>query len=381
MKKLLYTLICIVLLNGLVYAQFNLQFIEQRNDGYAGGQFDVRIQIQSLIPFALGDADLFFQFNNTGLSPDFTLTPLNFDIITHPGYGPMQVLPVAADEILVDILYFGPFGELVDPAAGWVDVAIVDFTILDPAQTSSCSWNVSLGDVLDDTGLPLIPNSLTPLDVSLPVTLTSFTARVSSDLDVTLKWITESEINNQGFEVYRSDKEEGTYDILSSYTSNDDLLGQGNSSTKHTYTFTDKTVMRGNTYWYKICDVDVNGVRTYHGSLSIVVESGNTVSMDDPNFIPDKFQLSQNYPNPFNPETRIRVSIPDEKDRGEITLTIYDVMGRKVKTLFQGYLEPGTYGYQWNGSDDLGRQVSGGIYFYYLKCNKFHQVKKMIFMK
>jgi hypothetical protein len=195
-----------------------------------------------------------------------------------------------------------------------------------------------------------------------------------------LEWVTQSEINNLGFEVYRSNEEEGIYDILDSYASNSDLAGHGNSSTKNTYLFTDQTVIRNNTYWYKICDVDVNGVKTYHGPISILVESGNSSNNED-NMIPDNFELSQNYPNPFNPETHIRIGIPDIDNIGEIVIDVFDIVGEKVKTLFKGYLEPGIHTIRWDGSDQAGKIVSGGTYFYYLKSNKYHQVKKMIFMK
>ncbi len=217
-------------------------------------------------------------------------------------------------------------------------------------------------------------------DISLPVELTSFKANVTSDLDVNLVWVIESEINNMGFEVYRSEVEDSAYSLLSSFTSNSDLAGHGNSSTKHTYKYTDKTVLRNNTYWYKICDVDINGVRNYYGPLSVLVEPGE-LGGEEPKIIPDEFQLSQNYPNPFNPETRIQVGIPDEKNNGEIIINIYDVIGKKIKTLFHGNLEPGIHTVKWDGSDAAGNQVSGGTYFYYLKSNKFHQIKKMIFMK
>ena len=99
------------------------------------------------------------------------------------------------------------------------------------------------------------------------------------------------------------------------------------------------------------------------------------------NNIPSQFFISQNYPNPFNPETKIRVGIPDEKDIGEISIKVYDIMGQKVKTLYQGHLEPGMHTIKWDGSDASGKRVSGGTYFYYLKSNKFHQIKKMVFLK
>ena len=138
--------------------------------------------------------------------------------------------------------------------------------------------------------------------------------------------------------------------------------------------------MQNNTYWYKIADVDYNGARTFHGPLSILVRSGNSGNGDEL-VIPDNFELGQNYPNPFNPETQIRIAIPNVDDLGEIVVDVFDIVGEKVKTLFKGYLEPGIHTIRWDGSDQAGRIVSGGTYFYYLKSNKYHQVKKMIFMK
>jgi hypothetical protein len=393
MQKLLYTLICILLLNGLILAQtFDLQFIEERNDSILGGDFDVRVQIRSVgSTFNMGTSNLVFSYNTTGLTfePD-SITTWNFNEFIPPGsfYTPMTLTQPLGNLVSVNIILASGAGtgQTVTLTPTWMDVVTVHFTIADPSETSNCVWRTAAPNrtnVFDDQAIPLeiSSNTLNPLDVSLPVNLTSFTAYVTSDLDVTLTWVTESEINNQGFEVYRCDEEEGTYDILSSYTSNDDLVGQGNSSSKHTYKFTDKTVMRGNAYWYKISDVDVNGVRAYHGPLSIVVESGNVAGGEDLNFIPDEFQLSQNFPNPFNPQTRIKVGIPDEQDIGEITITIYDIVGKKVKTLFKGNLDPGIHTITWNGSDASGKQVSCGTYFYYLKSNKFHQIKKMLFIK
>jgi methionine-rich copper-binding protein CopC len=216
-------------------------------------------------------------------------------------------------------------------------------------------------------------------DISLPVELSSFTAECVNN-EVVVTWITESEIHNLGFEVYRSAEENGDYTLLSSYKTNSDLSGQGNASTKHTYSYTDKNVLAGNRYWYKISDVDLNGIRTYHGPLNILVNSEETNNSEN-NTFPAEFKLGQNYPNPFNPETSIDISIPEVKDLSIITVDIFNINGQKIKTLFKGELEPGIHSLKWNGTDDLGKQVSGGMYFYYLKTNKFQQIKKMILLK
>ena len=106
------------------------------------------------------------------------------------------------------------------------------------------------------------------------------------------------------------------------------------------------------------------------------------VDVDKPqNEFPENFELSQNHPNPFNTNTQFKVSIPNEKDIGIITINIYDIVGRKVRTLFKGKLEPGTHPFFWDGKNDNGKILSSGTYFYYLKSKSFRQIKKMLLLK
>ncbi len=94
--------------------------------------------------------------------------------------------------------------------------------------------------------------------------------------------------------------------------------------------------------------------------------------------IPLVTKLVGNYPNPFNPTTNIKFSL---KDAGEVSLVIYNVKGKKVKTLIKGSLEPDFYDVLWDGKDDSGKSVSSGVYFYKLKTDKIIQVKKAILIK
>jgi Peptidase C10 family/FlgD Ig-like domain/Spi protease inhibitor len=89
-------------------------------------------------------------------------------------------------------------------------------------------------------------------------------------------------------------------------------------------------------------------------------------------------QLGQNYPNPFNPETNIAFSLAET---GQTSLEIYNIKGQKVKTLTNGVLEEGEHILHWSGSDDNGKPVSSGIYFYKLKNGRYTSTKKMILMK
>jgi hypothetical protein len=93
---------------------------------------------------------------------------------------------------------------------------------------------------------------------------------------------------------------------------------------------------------------------------------------------PKSFALFQNQPNPFNPETQIGYYLPQAC---HVSLTIYNVLGRKVRTLFDGHQESGTQGLIWDGRSDDGLQLSSGIYFYRLQAQNFMETKKMTLMK
>jgi len=91
-----------------------------------------------------------------------------------------------------------------------------------------------------------------------------------------------------------------------------------------------------------------------------------------------KNDLSQNYPNPFNPQTTIAFSI---KDRGAVSLKVYNVAGELVRTLANEDRAAGSYTLVWDGRNDAGSPVSSGVYFYKLVTNNFSQTKKMVLLK
>jgi hypothetical protein len=94
--------------------------------------------------------------------------------------------------------------------------------------------------------------------------------------------------------------------------------------------------------------------------------------------LPTNYRLEQNYPNPFNPTTRIDFSLPQA---GNVTLTIYDALGRTVKQLASGILEAGQHTVVWNGSNAQGQMVSSGVYFYRLETAVGSYSRKMMLLK
>ena len=100
---------------------------------------------------------------------------------------------------------------------------------------------------------------------------------------------------------------------------------------------------------------------------------------------PFAFELGQNYPNPFNPTTAISFRAGSLEQRAgrpvHTTLTIYNILGEKVKTLVDDKREPGNYRVIWDGKDEAGKEVSSGIYFYRLKVGKNSITKRMVLLR
>jgi hypothetical protein len=94
--------------------------------------------------------------------------------------------------------------------------------------------------------------------------------------------------------------------------------------------------------------------------------------------IPTLFNLYQNYPNPFNPITSLRYDLPEQ---AQVTLTIYDLMGREVTQLVNTTQEAGDRSVQWDATDSFGSPVSAGIYFYQIRAGEIVQTRKMVLVK
>jgi hypothetical protein len=90
------------------------------------------------------------------------------------------------------------------------------------------------------------------------------------------------------------------------------------------------------------------------------------------------FAVSQNYPNPFNPQTVIKYDLPEPE---HVRIVIYNILGQKVRALVDEDQEAGEKSVNWDGKDDLGKEVATGIYFYHIKAGDFSMVKKMVLLK
>ena len=93
---------------------------------------------------------------------------------------------------------------------------------------------------------------------------------------------------------------------------------------------------------------------------------------------PKEFILYQNYPNPFNPTTTIKFYIPVAQ---KIELSVYNILGQKIRSLVSGFQTAGTNSIVWDGKNDLGKLVGSGIYFYSTRSGDITKNRKMIFLK
>jgi hypothetical protein len=121
-----------------------------------------------------------------------------------------------------------------------------------------------------------------------------------------------------------------------------------------------------------------SSVDTFYVKVSIIVSAEQAWTG-----IPTEFQLLQNFPNPFNPATEIRFAVPRES---KIQLKIFDILGRKVRTLVDEIIPPGRYKSIWDSQDDNGMKVGSGVYLYRLTAdegsgNPLVLTKKMIMVR
>ena len=132
----------------------------------------------------------------------------------------------------------------------------------------------------------------------------------------------------------------------------------------------------GNNGFYGVCFTDsITGtVVGDNGTIFHTTTGGVTGIIDNSaKSLPNQFALEQNYPNPFNPTTNISYSLPRN---GFVTLKVYDILGREVRTLVNEYEAAGSYNVTFNASN-----FASGVYIYQLRSGNFLATKKLLLMK
>ncbi len=242
------------------------------------------------------------------------------------------------------------------PAMGWkyygyvapTPVDSVDFFFMVSAHTANPYVfdvsNVVTGMSIDNLA-PHVPGGLTGAEV---------------DYHAVIGWEQVPDEDLMFYTVYRKDAN-GNWVRIARTTDN---------------TYTDTNVSLEHTYTYAVSATDFAWNESAKSKeLPIFVTS---VDGKISKAVPKDYALHQNYPNPFNPTTEIRYAIPKSAN---VTISIYNVYGQKVRTLVAGHKTPGYYVATWDGRADNGREVSSGIYFYEIHAGKFTATKKMTLMR
>ncbi|MCZ6766112.1 MAG: T9SS type A sorting domain-containing protein [bacterium] len=181
------------------------------------------------------------------------------------------------------------------------------------------------------------------------------------DGDVVLSWAPNPESDIDFYAVY--------CDTTSGF-----VPGPGNLVT----TTTDTTSNLGaptDTVYYRVSAVDLDG---YAGGYSDEASSEPTVPTAIGDVVLYTTSLWQNAPNPFNPETVIRFTL---SERQAVQIIVYDVTGRRVRTLLTETRPAGLHDATWDARSDAGTKVASGVYFYRLRAGKFSETRKMLLLK
>ena len=177
---------------------------------------------------------------------------------------------------------------------------------------------------------------------------------------------------------------EGDYAFISHYTSGVVVLDIHDPTDPvevaiyDTYAQNDNSVFAG---CWGVYPHTANGMvftSSIEGYLHIFQFDESVIDVDAETALPGEFVLYQNYPNPFNPITTLHYDLPENS---YVNVTVYDMLGRAVKTLVNSTQDAGFKSVVWNAANDYGNPVSAGVYLYQIKAGEFVQTRKMVLLK
>jgi len=265
--------------------------------------------------------------------------------------------PVFSYSVIEDTLF-------VSPILNWNGQANLTIFVSDGENSDNTSLEITVTPVNDS-----------PLEFELisPTVLDTFQISTSTDETIPFTWETSYDVDS---------------DVTYKLTVTLDYLG--NVYTQDYENITDP-ITAISTYEYAAFMTDLNltlwnidyVIEASDEEFTVISQVGefvleNTVLSIDGKIIPKMFALYQNYPNPFNPVTSLQYDLPED---GLVNITIYDMMGRKVKTLVNSSQTAGYKSIRWNTTNDRNEPVSAGLYLYTIQAGEFRQTKKMVLLK
>ncbi len=227
---------------------------------------------------------------------------------------------------------------------GWIRLNVIStvtgttsnqsFTIKDYAYNSAPDKNILAGETS-----------------ALPLNLLGFNGMVKNN-QVVLTWSTANEINNKGFDIERSADGQNFYTIGFA-------TAKGNASSITSYSFTD--TKRSESSFYRLKQIDNDGNYKYSRIIQI-------------NFVnSDAYKIAIT-PNPLSNSATISFTLPQPK---KVSINIFDMTGRLVKTLVDAEMQAGTHQIIWDAEDEKGNSVSEGVYILKFQTNNYSETKKL----
>ena len=142
-------------------------------------------------------------------------------------------------------------------------------------------------------------------------------------------------------------------------------------------TFAAQSMLAGIEWYVSVTD-GIEEVMSDNGALTLGVNASAAVLSINRELLPDAFALHQNYPNPFNPVTTLRYDLTKQ---ATVNITIYDMLGKQVKTLINQTQNAGYRSVIWDATNDYSKPVSAGIYLYQIQAGEYISTKKMVLLK
>jgi len=287
----------------------------------------------------------------------------HIDVINSIIWDNATPVEVSIESGSVDIIYSDIDGGFdgegnIDADPLFTDANSGDYTITDESPCKDAGTADTDGDGEDDiTDYNGSAPDMGAFEITLPV-ITGFTF-YTFDTYISLTW---DPANQDGFQYYlleRSTDEEFAEDIVSNYLAIN--------------YYEDNEMEYDTEYFYRV-SYYTNNWSEYSEVLSVTLEWLDV----DGEQLPTVYALHQNYPNPFNPTTQIKYDLPED---AMVSITIYDIMGRSIRSLVNSQQTAGYRSIQWNATNNLGEPLSAGMYIYTIQAGEFSQTKKMILLK
>ncbi len=203
----------------------------------------------------------------------------------------------------------------------------------------------------------------------LPVELSSFTVVTSVTNQAMLTWVTQTETNVAGFNIYR-----GTSNELAEAVQLNAFIEATNTSQQQTYIYVDEEIWQSGTYYYWLESRDLDGTNNFYGPVSITLQPNDQQTPP----VALVTGIDGVFPNPFNPSTTIAYTVSETSD---VEILIYNVKGQLVRELLRMSKQPGNHRELWDGLDKNGSPCASGLYNVVLRAGNKTFNRKAVLLK